>query len=382
MVKTIESFYSPIRISDLVGGGSELSRDDLGFICGVIKKYEPKNIVEIGVSTGCTSAVILKCIEELGLESELHSIDLALKCHLNVEKECGYKLKEAFAFLEKTTNVHLMLGKTIAERIDEVVKHGKIDLLILDTTHYLPGELLDFLVCYPYMSEEAVVIVDDLAFAHIGESRSAIATPVLFSAIAAKKLLPEKCAKLNMAGFVLGRETKQYIENLFYALGMPWSYDIGEKTMEEYKEKIYKNYDKDSILIFDNVLELQQRTLENMKKAPIKLRELLIELDNKKEILIYGAGARGTALKKFLEDRGYTIKGFVISDGRDKKVSLQQDLIYNLSEVKDDAEKYNILVALADQTVRKQLKEAAIDYIDIPNYLFPFIKRYAEYLYT
>ena len=257
MGKVVESFYSPISISDLVGGGSELSRDDLGFICGIIKEYEPKNIVEIGVSTGCTSAVILKCLEELGLESELYSVDLALKCHLNVEKECGYKLKEAFPFLEKTTNVHLMLGKTIAERIDEVTKNGKIDLLILDTTHYLPGELLDFLICYPYMSEGGVVIVDDLAFAHIGENRSAIATPVLFSAIAAKKLLPEKYTKLNMAGFVLGKETKQYIDNLFYALGMPWTYEIDEKTIGKYIEKINQNYDADSILVFNNILKLR-----------------------------------------------------------------------------------------------------------------------------
>ncbi len=50
-MKSIEQFLEPRDIYEKIGGNaSELSQEEHGFICGLIKKYRPKRIVELGVS--------------------------------------------------------------------------------------------------------------------------------------------------------------------------------------------------------------------------------------------------------------------------------------------------------------------------------------------
>ena len=46
------------------------------FICGLIKKYRPKKILEVGVNQGGTSVVILQALASLNLKSKLHSVDI------------------------------------------------------------------------------------------------------------------------------------------------------------------------------------------------------------------------------------------------------------------------------------------------------------------
>ncbi len=55
MFRTVELFLDPIDIFDKIGERkSELSNKELGFICGLIRMFKPKKIVEVGVSAGGT----------------------------------------------------------------------------------------------------------------------------------------------------------------------------------------------------------------------------------------------------------------------------------------------------------------------------------------
>jgi hypothetical protein len=42
------------------------------FICGLIKKFKPKKILEVGVNQGGASVVVLQALASLNLKSELH----------------------------------------------------------------------------------------------------------------------------------------------------------------------------------------------------------------------------------------------------------------------------------------------------------------------
>lgn len=57
------------------------------FVCGMLKKFKPKKILEIGVASGGTTAVILQCLEDIGQPYELHSIDLTVKAHYGRTKD-------------------------------------------------------------------------------------------------------------------------------------------------------------------------------------------------------------------------------------------------------------------------------------------------------
>ena len=41
---------------------------------------------------------------------------------------------------------------------------GNIDMLLIDNTHFGPGEILDFLIDLPFLKEEAIVIFHDMEF--------------------------------------------------------------------------------------------------------------------------------------------------------------------------------------------------------------------------
>ena len=57
----------------------EMSEFQSAFLCGAIKKFRPKKILEVGVAGGATTAIILQALENLGAPYEMHSVDVAEK---------------------------------------------------------------------------------------------------------------------------------------------------------------------------------------------------------------------------------------------------------------------------------------------------------------
>ncbi len=73
--KKLELYYEPIYdIKDLIYNKAEMTEKELAFLCGLLKKYRPEKVVEIGVAAGGTTAVILSCISMLGLNTQLISL--------------------------------------------------------------------------------------------------------------------------------------------------------------------------------------------------------------------------------------------------------------------------------------------------------------------
>lgn len=376
MFRTVEPYLEPIDIFDKIGERkSELSDEGLGFICGLIKEKEPRKIVEIGVSAGGTSCVILNCLEKLNLNSEVYSIDISYTYHYDAKKKCGYQIENAAKYLNNMDRHILILGKSIAEVLDQKIG-DEIDMLILDTTHYLPGELLDFLVCLPYLSSHAVVILDDLTFAHWGENTSAIATKILFDIVVADKIFPQNVVYPKMGGYILNEDTRKYKADYFSGLMTPWWYEVPKNELDAYRKIIIQKYEEKELLLFDEAVRVNTETLSKKKRIKTEIQNILSICERETTVLIYGAGQRGTALGTFLKDQTDVTIGYVISDDRNKDDfgCLERD-IYHLSEVVNY--KCPIFVAVADDEVRLNLEHYHINYVDVPNFVFPFIKQYA-----
>ena len=62
--------------------------DEQKFINGIIRKYKPKKVVEIGVSGGGTSALILNAVKDIP-NSKVYSIDINTKWYRNRSKKIG-----------------------------------------------------------------------------------------------------------------------------------------------------------------------------------------------------------------------------------------------------------------------------------------------------
>ena len=70
------------------------------FINGLIRKFKPKNCLEIGVARGGSSTLILNAIKDIP-NSSLISLDLSNQLRSNHPKKIGYRVNQYFPELAK-----------------------------------------------------------------------------------------------------------------------------------------------------------------------------------------------------------------------------------------------------------------------------------------
>ena len=185
-MKAVELYYEPTELSKHLGNKAEMSITDQAFVGGLIKKFRPEKLVEVGVSAGGTTAIILNCLSMLELDTKMYSVDKSTNYYLDRAKKTGYLVDECKEIENVRKNHTLMTGKYFVEFIEEIGK--EIDFLILDTAHSLPGEILDFLACFPFLKEGCIVVLHDIILNHL-DNRKEFATKLLFDTVVAEKYL-------------------------------------------------------------------------------------------------------------------------------------------------------------------------------------------------
>lgn len=274
--KNIEVFKDPIKILELLpqdmrpleNSGfktiSEMTDYHQGFLCGLIKNCKPKKVVEIGVSAGGTSAIIMNCLRMIsagGEDPEMYSVDLSSTYYQDPTKKCGFVaeyVKEKLNY----NNFKLLVGKgTIAAHIEEIGKG--IDFVILDAAHILPGEVLDFLTVLPFLKNNAMIVLHDvtLALTH-PPAAHCTATRCLYSSVSGIKYykfdngsLPDE---FSIAAFKANKSTRRNIDDVFSSLAMPWGYLPVDEQMDQYLSIIEKYYDEHLLNFLKMILKQQK----------------------------------------------------------------------------------------------------------------------------
>ena len=130
------------------------------FINGIIRKYKPKNCLEIGVSRGGGSIIILNAIKDIN-GSKLISLDLNEDLYYNNGQKTGCNVKQYFPELAEN-KWKLFTGKQPHIFLDKL--NMKFDFLFLDTSHLTPGELLNIIEALPFLNENAIVVLHDIMY--------------------------------------------------------------------------------------------------------------------------------------------------------------------------------------------------------------------------
>ena len=68
----------------------EMSESESAFLCGALKTFRPKKILEVGVAGGATTAIILQTLEDIGEPYEMHSVDLNEKFYRYPSEPTGF----------------------------------------------------------------------------------------------------------------------------------------------------------------------------------------------------------------------------------------------------------------------------------------------------
>ncbi|MBU1109683.1 MAG: class I SAM-dependent methyltransferase [Candidatus Riflebacteria bacterium] len=247
------------EIQDAVfSGGAEMSPFQLAFLCGLLKEKKPSKILEVGVSAGGTSCVIMNCLKMIDSNAEFHSVDVLSHCYQDKSKAAGHLMHEVFP-KEAKNRWDLRLGHTVAAHLEEIGKG--IDFCVLDASHVLPGELLDFIVIFPYLAPDAVLVLHDTSLYLEPRANLSVATRILLSSVCADKIIcretddPLKLS--NIAAFQINSDTGKYINNCFSALALRWVYKLDKVFAEEYRQIIAAKYDQELLEYFDKILAIQ-----------------------------------------------------------------------------------------------------------------------------
>ena len=208
------------------------------FINGIIRKYKPKKLVEIGVSLGGSSIIMLNAIKDFE-KSKLYSIEI---------RDQNWIGKCVFEHFPNLINKWKLFKGGITVNFIEKIGN-KIDLVMIDTSHFEPGEILDFLMVLPFLKEGAIIIFHDIDHqitnAHGKDMRNEWAPYIIFNLIRGEKYLPSGKGILNkdIGAIKLEKNQKRFLHDYCRALGGQWQYFPSEKNIEDAIKFFEKYYD-------------------------------------------------------------------------------------------------------------------------------------------
>lgn len=251
--------FNPQEYGNLLeASGAEMSRREHNFLLFLLREYAPKKILEVGVSAGGTSALLLK---NMSPDATLFGIDASSQWYRDNTKRTGFKVSE-LCTPEEMARYTLIAGADVVDAIDQV--GDGIDFCILYTTHSLPGELLQFFVVYPFMKSGAVLVLHDLSLnfwieqGKPADLRSSFyATRIVFSVLASRRKYMPNMAAPNIGAIIMDDDTKRSIDSAFFALGITWHY-FPANILERYRNFFKIHYDEFCNKFFDQCLICQQ----------------------------------------------------------------------------------------------------------------------------
>lgn len=297
------------RIPDSVLQYSEMHEVERRFVNGLIRLSRPKNILEIGVSGGAGSSVILNAISDMP-ESHLSSYDILDKWYMDTSKDTGFVVSMMWPNGNRQWSLHT--GKDVSECVDEF--ENEFDFVIIDTAHVHPVESLNFLSVLPYLTNNAIVVFHDIAlFTRRGKFDSfpnmPLANKLVYDTIVGEKMEPGggEYLKFNrgipsIGSVQISDATRRYIDNVFNMLYFPWSsftlvykfiFSVAKIVKRHYPKKEYEKIKK---AIFLNArLEYGGWKYDDWDMNTINA---IIRTEN---IIVYGAGQAGHNLIMFMK---------------------------------------------------------------------------------
>lgn len=243
---------------------AELSLTDKKFINGMIRKYKPKKILEVGVSGGGSSAIILNAIQNIE-NSHLYSIDKLIYAYKRKEKETGWIVKEKFSNLMMKWTLYT--GGITANYIEKI--GGDIDLVFIDTVHSAPGEWLDILQIMPFLKKtNAIVILHDIRFqfAYVREVFYS-SNDHLFTYLKGEKIMPKVLDVIpNIGAVLLDNDQENYYFDYFFALTSRWQNIPDIKEWNFIRNFVSKYYSKELIEIYDSSYKMNKNYKKLLKE--------------------------------------------------------------------------------------------------------------------
>ena len=262
---------------------SEMTYLERYFLNGIVRQTKPKKILELGVSAGGSSAIILNAIKDFD-NAKLYSVDYNTKLYYDNSKNTGFIIDEKFSNLKDKWKLYT--GGTAAKFMEEI--GGEIDLCLIDTMHVNPGEFLDFLIVLPYLKKNAILILHDIALHYNGNERHSITNCILFSCLRGKKLSFNEGlwnSFANIGAVILDENIKDNILDYLYLLTLPFEYLPTDNDILECQKLFSKHYKQDLVDKFINIMLVNKKFFINDKNLIESINDKNDKLDRLNKIV-------------------------------------------------------------------------------------------------
>lgn len=233
---------------------SEMTFKERAFLNGVVRKTKPKTIVEIGLSAGGSTSVILNAIREMK-NSKLYSFDYNTTWYRDVNLGIDKGRKTGFLVNEIVPNLtskwELFTGGVPCKFFDILPNDG-VDICFIDTAHYNPGEHLNILEILPFMKKNGIIIYHDTVY-HTVRVSSGTTNCVSINTLNGKRIVlkSENTNGLaNIGAVILDGKIENMVDGLFSNLSLPWSYKIKFNDFIEMFKHFSTYYSTDMVLIY------------------------------------------------------------------------------------------------------------------------------------
>lgn len=206
---------------DWVRGATPLG--DAGFLIEMVTTHAPETIVEIGVASGVSSAVLLYALDRLPDipgGRRLYSCDIHQACYFDAAHATG----EAVATMYPQPRAQWILDTgTDTRRLSQKMPPASVDLAFIDANHYHPWPLLDLLHMTALLRPGAWVILHDTNLPIVAPTCSVWGAKWLFDAWPFEKVNGAGAAR-NIGAVRLPADLTQLTPFAAELLERPWEF--------------------------------------------------------------------------------------------------------------------------------------------------------------
>lgn len=280
VMKNLNKFFFPGELLDFSYRNKlpaaitpiKMSETESAFLTALLEQEKPKNVLELGVFAGGTTCLIMEVLSKVSPNAHLTSVDLYDNWFDDPSKKTGFLCKSSSAPI----SWELITGKYLPELASEFTP---FDFVILDTVHFVPGELLDILVILKMVQDKAIVVLHDINLFATGFAwqQNAFATKLVYDAVVGEKinvLIPNSLEPANIGAFIVTEDTLKYIINLFLLFSFRWEYIISKEEFNIYHKFYELNYGPEYAEYFAISYEQNKNLYQKLKEKDRVLNEI------------------------------------------------------------------------------------------------------------
>lgn len=224
------------NIPESVFGNITLSESK--FIYDQIIAHNAYECIEIGVASGCSSAVMIAALlENEKISGEIHTLysyDLLPNCYWDKSLKIGYAGREMLKGKREHHYNWLLRTQTTCLDLEKYHLENSADLIFIDACHDHPWPAIDLQACLPYIKNNGIIILHDINLPLKNPKYKSDGVKTLYYGLDCEKFhINEKIP--NIGGIKINND-KQYLKNQLKKIikKNTWKIEVGDEVLKKF----------------------------------------------------------------------------------------------------------------------------------------------------